>query len=319
MMLITGATGFIGKNLVPKLCRDIRLKILARKTSNLTHFTRSRNIQIVFGDLEKNQGLPEALEAVDTVVHCAARTIGKDFSEYYRTNTLGTLHLVQAMQHTGVRRIVFLSSHAACGPTRDMKIIDEQVLPRPVSHYGKSKELAENIIKNSGLDHIILRPAAVYGPYDTDVLKYIKLVNTGICPIVGFGEKYVNLLHVDDLVRLITNIVHTQAFTQKTYFVHDGQSYAYSTVLKTIADILETRYCIVRIPVGIALMVGLGYDVFVRENYRTVWRDKVRELAGTHWLCCQNEVSQDFNFVPHYDLSRGMKQTIDWYRINHLL
>lgn len=319
MMLVTGATGFVGKNLVPKLSRHTRLKILARKTSNLAPYTRSRNIQTVFGDLEANQGLLEALEAVDTVVHCAARTVGKNFAEYYATNTLGTLHLVRAMQRTGVRRIVFLSSHAACGPTRDMQIIDEQALPRPVSHYGKSKELAENVVKNSGLDHIILRPVAVYGPHDTDVLKYIRLLSTGVCPIVGFGEKHVNLLHVDDLVKLIMTIVQRPTFTQKTYFVHDGQCYSYRTVLETIAGILETRYCTVHIPVGLALLVGLFNDVFVHEKKRSVWRDKVRELAGSCWLCCHEEVKQDFNFVPHYDLPRGMKHTIDWYRIHHLL
>jgi nucleoside-diphosphate-sugar epimerase len=319
MILITGASGFIGKNLVPELSRHRRIRILVRKTSNLTWLKRSKNIQIVYGDIEKNEGLPHALEGVDTVVHSAARTIGKNFWEYYATNTLGTQHLVRAMERAGSRRIVLLSTHAVCGPTRTKQVVDEHVSPRPVSHYGRSKLLAEHIVRNSGFEHIILRPVAVYGPHDVDVLKYIRIINTGICPVVGMGEKHVNLIHINDLMRLIIDIVHIPAFTKKTYFVHDGHSYSYRTVLNTIAEILDKKIVIVPVPVTIALMTGLLSDVFMHGSTRTVWRDKVRELAGTSWLCCQDEVRKDFSFVPRYDLSRGMKNTIDWYRSNHLL
>lgn len=319
MVLITGATGFIGKNLAPALIRHVPVRILARRTSNLSHYARFGNIQRAIGDLERNEGLAEALRGVDTVVHCAARTIGRDFWEYYNTNTLGTLHLVQAMRHTGTRRILLLSSHAACGPTRTRTIIDERTPPRPVSQYGRSKALAEHIIRNSGLDFIILRPVAVYGPHDMDMLKYIRLLNAGISPVVGFGDKYVNLIYIHDLVRLITTMVSMGTFTRKTYFIHDGQCYAYETVMKTITGILGTTYRSLRVPAGIALMIGLLNDVFVPERKRLVWRDKVRELAGTCWLCCRDEISRDFTFTPHYDLPRGMQQTIDWYRARHLL
>ena len=319
MVLITGATGFIGKNLVPELSRHVRVTILARTTSDLTHYSGVKNIRIVYGDLERNQGLLEALDNVDTVVHCAARTIGKNYQEYFATNTLGTRHLVRAMQRAGVRRIVFLSTHAVCGPTRTKKIVDEQIYPTPVSHYGKSKVLAEHIIRSSGFDHIILRPVAVYGPHDVDVLKYIRLLNTGICPVVGFGEKHINLLHIHDLVRLITDIVQASAFTSKTYFVHDGHAYSYRTVLMKMADILGKKIRIIPVPVTFALMTGLLSDIFVHGSTRTVWLDKVRELAGTCWLCCHDEITKDFSFEPRYDLSRGMQHTRDWYRTNHLL
>lgn len=319
MLLITGATGFFGKNLIPLISKHNSIRIMARKTSYVAPYIGCKNVHITFGDLEKNEGLPEALVGVETVVHCAARTIGKNFIEYYTVNTLGTLHLVHAMQRNGVRRIVFLSSHAACGPTSDIQTIDERVIPRPVSHYGRSKQAAENIIKDSGLEYIILRPVAVYGPHDMDVLKYIRLLNAGVCPVVGFGEKYVNLLHIDDLVRLIMTIIKTSRFTNKTYFVHDGHCYSYTTVLKTIADILEKKLRIVHVPTGLAIAVGLFNDVFIRDNKRTVWRDKVRELAGTCWLCSNDEIKQDYDFIPRYDMSRGMKSTIEWYRSNHLL
>jgi nucleoside-diphosphate-sugar epimerase len=319
MLLITGATGFLGKNLIPRISKHNSIRIMARITSHIAPYIGCKNVHITFGDIASNEGLADALVGVDTVIHCAARTIGKNFIEYYTVNTLGTLHLVHAMQRAGTRRIVFLSTHAVCGPTRDKHILDERTLPQPVSHYGRSKHAAENIIKDSGLDYIILRPVAVYGPHDMDVLKYIRLINTGVCPVVGFGEKYVNLLHIDDLVRLIMTIVTTSRFTNKTYFVHDGHCYSYTTVLKTIADILEKKIRIVHVPKGLALTVGLLYDVFIHDDKKTVWRDKMRELAGTCWLCCNDEVKQDYDFVPHYDMSRGMRSTIEWYRSNHLL
>ncbi|GAI16811.1 unnamed protein product, partial [marine sediment metagenome] len=78
-VLITGATGFIGKNLIPALIKFQKIKILVRKTSDIELFKKNSKIEITYGELEKDEGIEQALNGVDTVVHCAARTIGKNF------------------------------------------------------------------------------------------------------------------------------------------------------------------------------------------------------------------------------------------------
>jgi len=114
MILITGATGFVGKNLIPALAKHGRLRILVRRTSNIELFKEKPNIDIVFGDIEKGTGIDAALQNIDMVVHAAARTMGKNYLEYYQTNVLGTLNLIRAMEKRDIKKILLLSSHAAC-------------------------------------------------------------------------------------------------------------------------------------------------------------------------------------------------------------
>ena len=107
------------KRTMYKALKDDFLKMALERA--VASFRANRNIEIVYGDLEKNEGIAEALHGVDTVVHCAARTIGNNYIEYYMTNTIGTAHLIKAMNKRRTKRILYLSSHAACGPCCEKK------------------------------------------------------------------------------------------------------------------------------------------------------------------------------------------------------
>lgn len=313
-VLITGATGFIGKNLIPALIRFQKIRILVRRTSNIELFKKNSKIEITYGELEKNEGIEQALNGVDTVVHCAARTIGKNFIEYYRTNTTGTANLIKTMNKKKIKKILYLSSHAVCGPGCEKKPAKENDQPNPVSFYGMTKKLAEDIVMNSGINYTILRPVSVYGPYDMEILKYIKLLNRGICPVIGFGEKYINLIFITDLVELIITLIRANKFNNQTYFVNDGNCYSYKELLNEITNILGINNLKIYIPEAMALFYGLLNDVFLRQQKRLIWRDKVREMARKYWLCSNEKLRDDFNFTPKYMLKQGMRETIDWYR-----
>ena len=319
MILITGASGFVGKNLVPEIIKKQKIRILVRRTSNIELFRDKNEIEIVYGDLENDIGIKEALNGIDMVIHSAARTIGNKFDEYYRTNTQGTANLVRAIEQKNIKGIIHLSSHAACGPCREKTPFRETDQPQPISFYGATKKLAEDIVKKSGIPYIILRPVSVYGPYDMDILKYINLLNKGICPIVGFGEKYVNFIYVKDLVDLIIRVAETGKFDNQTYFVSDGQCYSYTEVLNEIATILNKKNIKIHVPKSIALFVGLMNDVFLHEKKRLVWRDKIRELAAEYWLCTSERSVKTFGFEPKYSIKTGMQETINWYKTHDFL
>jgi nucleoside-diphosphate-sugar epimerase len=319
MILITGATGFIGKNLVPELAQKRTVRILVRKTSHIELFKENRAVEITYGDLEHNRGLIQALDGVDMVVHSAARTIGRNFIQYYKMNTQGTANLIQAMRDMNVKRLLFLSTHAACGPTREQRSCTELEEPAPISAYGLTKKLAEDIVRQSSIPYTIVRPVSVYGPHDFDILKYIHLLNSGICPIVGFGEKYLNFIYVKDLVRLIITIIETKRFDNKMYFINDGKCYSYTEVLSTIEKKLQKGSIKIHVPQSIAMFVGLLNDVFLPEQKRGVWRDKVRELGATYWLCSNENCIKEYAFTPVYSLEKGMQETIDWYKTHGFL
>lgn len=316
MLLITGATGFLGKNLIPHLAQTHRLRVLVRRTSAISFLKSISNVETVYGDLERNEGLDQALLGIETVVHCAARTIGKNAAEYYKTNTLGTAHLLEAMVRQDVKRILYLSSHAACGPCTGNEPHHATVVPRPISFYGDSKKRAEDMIKMSTCEYIILRPAAVYGPHDTETLKYIRLVAHGLCPIIGYGEKYLNLMYVEDLVRLIHIILDKNTFDNAIHFAHDGHCYSFDEIAETIMHILGKRCITFRLPVQVTLFYGLLNDALLPGRKRLVWRDKVRELAQQYWLCRTDTVQTVYGFKPGFTLEQGMRKTIAWYK-NH--
>jgi nucleoside-diphosphate-sugar epimerase len=314
MLLITGATGFLGKNLISPLARKYTVRALVRRTSTISFLKHIDNVEITYGDLEHNEGLEQALTGIETVVHCAARTIGRNEAEYYKTNTLGTVHLVKAMAKQGVRKILYLSSHAACGPCAGNEPHRGIVTPQPISLYGASKKRAEDVVQQNIHEYVILRPVAVYGPHDTETLKYIQLMRSGVCPIIGYGEKFLNLIYVEDLVHLICLILDKKTFNNTVHFAHDGNCYSFDQITDAIMHALQRQCIRFHIPVHAALLCGLLNDVFMPMRKRLVWRDKVKELAQQYWLCRSDTVQSAYGFKPGFTLAQGMERTIAWYK-----
>jgi nucleoside-diphosphate-sugar epimerase len=317
MHLVTGATGFIGKNLVPVLAAENRIRIFVRPTSDIAFYKNHPRIEIALGGLEQGQGLDRALEGVSTVVHVAGRTMGRSRSDFYRTNVLGTENLLAAMRRARTPNIVLISSYAACGSSPDRKGLSEEAPARPTCVYGWSKQKAESAVIKSGLRFIILRPPAVYGPYDEDVLQIIKMINRGFYPVLGAGEQYTDFIYVRDLVEVIKKVVNESIFNDRVYFVNDGRGHALSEVVRLIADILgKKRLLKVPIPKTIGLIFGVLSDVLILEKKRVISRDKFRLLTQKAWLGSSKRMIREIGFRPAYDLSKGMTETIDWYRRN---
>lgn len=309
-----GASGFVGKNLVPVLAARDPVTILVRPTSNIGLFKNDNCIRIRYGDLETGEGIEQALQDVDAVIHCAARTMGRTYWEFYRTNTAGTANLVRIMEECAVRKLLYLSSHAACGPSAGSEAKSEQHEQTPISFYGRTKKLAEDLIRNSSLSYVIVRPVSVYGPYDQEILTYIKLLNNGICPVIGYGHKYLNLIFVKDLVDLIVKIMELDLFARRTYFAHDGRCYSLHAVLDSIAKALGKKNVKICIPESVAMFVGLLNDVLLPPQKKLVTRDKIRELACQAWVCSNERITEELNFKPKYSFEQGIAETIDWYR-----
>jgi nucleoside-diphosphate-sugar epimerase len=318
-VLIVGATGFVGRNLVPEMASRNPVTILARPTSDIGLFTQNRDITICRGDLESGQGLRFALRAVDIVIHCAGRTMAPTYWDYYRTNVTGTANLLAAMREARVSKILYVSSYAACGPGRDITPVQEHEPPRPVSAYGRTKKMAEEMIARSGLLYTIVRPAAVYGPHDKEILAYVRILNRGICPLVGSGPKYVNLIHVRDLVDMIVDIVRRDRFAGRVYFAHDGQCYSLEATLDTISRALDKKNIKVRIPYSVAMLIGVLNDALLPPGAKVITRDKVREFACARWVCSTERAAREIGFRPRHTFERGIVDTIEWYRRHGML
>lgn len=313
MLLITGASGFIGKNLVTALPAGQRVRVVVRPTTDLT-FLQRQPVEVVCADLETGRGLESALRDVQTVIHCAARTYGNCYREYYESNVRVTRNLIAAMEQTGVARLLFLSSQAVCSNSDVTRPVTEASPPAPRSWYGRSKHEAELAVSTSNLSHVIVRPSMVYGPHDREFVKCVRLIKQGICPVVGSPDKLVNMIHVSDLVAFIITLALKPQWTNATYFVHDGRCYRYTEVITAVSRALGRRSCpIVPVPFPAAYLFG-WINEHLPEGRRMVNRDKIREMNCRAWVCSAERAFRDLGFRPRVDLGSGIASTVAWYR-----
>src|ERR1017187_264276 len=167
VILVTGGTGFIGTHLLEMLAaRGENVRALVRiRTPRGSRVRRElpAGVETVYGDLESGAGLAEALGGADVLIHLAGVTKALRPRDYYDGNVRATEQLVHAMTGQGMR-LVHVSSLAAMGPARPGAPLVEDAEPHPLTHYGKSKLLAERVVRDLAPDAVIVRPPVVYGP-----------------------------------------------------------------------------------------------------------------------------------------------------------
>jgi len=235
--LVTGATGFIGSHLVEDLLqRGIHVRCLVRKTSDLK-WLRDLPIDPVYGDCNDPNSLGEAVKGVDQVFHLAGVTKAIQERTYFEVNAFGTENLIHAcLEHNShLQKFIYLSSQAAAGPCRDGGMKRESDISAPVSPYGKSKRMGEELAMEHSheLPLLILRPCAIYGPRDRDIYAFFKLLSKRIKPCLSGQDQHISLCFVQDIIQAILLAAEARQPSGEVFFVSDGHGYR----LEEIGDI----------------------------------------------------------------------------------
>ena len=237
-ILITGATGFIGKRLISAL--GGKVKILSRDKNPI--------YETVICNLEKNEIPKNCLDGIETIFHLAGIAHNtsendKNIQNYKKVNEEATINLAKLAVKNSVKRFIFVSSTKAVGGLRCGKLINEHFDRLPDSAYGYSKRLAEigllKIARKSDMHVSIIRPALVYGP---EVKGNLKLMIDGIKqgwfpPLPKTGNRR-SMIHVDDLVRAIIFLANEKHADGEIFIATDGKEYSsyeiYHTLCKTL-------------------------------------------------------------------------------------
>ncbi|MFQ5796769.1 MAG: NAD-dependent epimerase/dehydratase family protein, partial [Candidatus Bipolaricaulia bacterium] len=291
--LVTGATGFVGSHLVEALVnKGYEVTCLVRKTSNL-QWLEGLSISRVYGDVTDKASLREAIRDVNIIFHFAALTIALTERDFDRVNHLGTKHLIEACltQNPDCRRVLYCSSQAAAGPSRNGTPVTEEDEPNPISFYGKSKLKAERVILQHAerLPVTVIRPSSVYGPRDRDFYRYFRLINKGLMidqPVLG-EERFLNLVYVKDLVEAAILAAESPNTLGRTYFITDGQIYAWSQMAAEIASALNRHPAQITVPlfwVKVAAWLAEGYGK-LRGRPMLLNRQKVNDYYQSFFIC----------------------------------
>jgi dihydroflavonol-4-reductase len=316
-ILVTGATGFVGSHFVEALARHgMEARALVRPTSDVSVLRRCGIEPVVCG-LDDPAGLRQAVADAATVVHAAAATRALARTTFHDVNVEGTRRLVDAMTADGgARRLVYLSSLSAAGPA------EAGGGPvGPLTTYGRTKLEGERIaLGQEGLRAIVLRPPAVYGPRDTDLLPFFRLARRGILPVVGRAERRLQMIHARDLAEAMVLAVRRPGATG-VYAVADPTVYAWAEVLDMVGAAVGRRGWKVPLPTAALTMVALATQAAARLTRRpaTLDREKVLELLADGWVCDTEAAREDLGFAATTSLAEGLRETVDWYRAEGLL
>lgn len=317
--LVTGATGFIGSHLVEELVkRGYDVTCLVRKTSNL-RWLDGLKVNLVYGDCEVGS-LEDIPNDIEYVYHLAGLTKARREADFFCVNAKGTENLLKSLTSRSrrLKRFLYLSSLAAVGPSEDGSPVKEDVKPRPVSAYGKSK-LEGELITLRYLNEVpvtIIRPPAVYGPRDQDLLVFLRILKRGFYPY--WGKCYYSMLYVDDLVRGMILAAEDDAAVGEIYFLSDGGVYSNDDIASEIIQVINSKVMKVRVPISLmSLLIGLS-GVFGKKA-SIINRDKLREIRYSHWVCDSKKAQNELGFRPKVMIKEGLKWTADWYRIHQWL
>jgi len=320
--LVTGANGFVGSHLVKGLLdRGYQVRCLVRETSNLKWLSGLK-VEYVYGDISEKNSLREAVRNVDTIIHSAGLTKAKTKDEYFKANAEGTRNLMEVCleENPNLQRFIYISSQAAAGPGEDERPKDETAISQPVSHYGESKLEGEMIVSDysSKLPVTIIRPPAVYGPRDTDMLGFFKVVNIGFRISFGKGESYISLVYVKDLVDGIILAAENPKAVDQTYFIAEDRVYSWREAFNIIAGVLNKKTVPIRIPKSIVFLLA-----FLSENlYRLIGKtpafntQKAKEITQRYWGLNVSKAKTELGFIPRFPLDKGAAETVRWYKEN---
>ncbi|MEQ8231431.1 MAG: NAD(P)H-binding protein [Gammaproteobacteria bacterium] len=297
-ILLTGATGFIGRHV-----QHVLLDAGCAVTALVRAQSPRRNVllpgvEVLTGALDDVPLLLDALPQVDLVVYVAGSVRGREANDFRAANIDGIAALVEAAAGTGGTRVVLVSSLAASRPA--------------LSAYAASKRAGEALLQRSGLEWVVLRPPAVYGPGDTEMRPLLASLRRGFVPLLGPRGQRLSLLHARDLAHAIVAVVmHFEACAGRVFDLDDGRPGGYSWPELIAAVRGARRYLALRVPRGLLALVARINEYLSRQlGYQPMLTPgKVHELCEPYWLCNNLALTAATNWSPQIQLHDGVRDT----------
>ncbi len=322
-VLLTGANGFVGSHILEcLLARGLATVVLLRPESDRRFIAPLlARVEVREGSVTQPDRLRSALREVTHVVHCAGKTKSVRVGEFYEINQLGTRHMVEAVNacRDSVRRLVQVSSLAASRPATSGAPAREDDSPSPVSEYGKSKLAAEEEVRRGcQTEFVILRPAAVYGPRDSDFLTLFKAVQAHFCPRFGGGRQQLSLVFARDLAEAIVACLSHPAAANRTYHVASPEVVTARQLTQQIAELMSQWTFSPLVPGVLLWPLCLLADAVTRltRRPRILSRQKYPELRAAGWVCDVTRLREEIGFTCATSLRQGLAETMRWYREN---
>jgi len=291
MILVTGASGFIGRELVARLSgKKLRVRALVRNREDAGLFPKG--VETFVGDITRPQTLSGAFTDVDTVVHLAgAVSYSMPKEELFRINAIGTKNLLDFSG--SVKKFVLASSVSVYGEIKGEA--DENYPLGPLNAYGESKIAAERFVKQSGIPHAILRIAPVYGKGSPSWMKNLKLLRKGF-PVPKTGN-LTHIVHVSDAAQGLELGIKKGS---GIYNIAGPEPVPFMDFAKRLVTLLGRKPRVLPFFVvkALAAAAGLGKYLRVLAMNRYYFTEKAEKELG---------------YRPRADFNKEIKAMVDWF------
>lgn len=294
-LAITGATGFVGQTLL-RLARDGGWHVRA--------LTRSPQVSKdalswIYGSLEDPASLAELVRGSDAMIHVAGVVNAADRAGFAKGNIEGTRVVVDAANNEGVSRFIHVSSLSAREPA--------------LSNYGWSKAEGESVVANSELNWTMVRPPAIYGPGDKDMLDLFKMAQHGFVLLPPAGR--LSVIEVSDLARLLLTLVGKPETVSKVYDTDDGRAGGWSHVEfgRAIGEAVGKRATTLSMPRAL-VSLGAKLDRLFRGNGAKLTTDRAAYFCHPDWVIDEKRRVPPQIWVAEVETCAGLRETVKAYR-----
>ena len=327
-ILITGASGFIGSFIVEEALKRKFGVWAGVRSSSSREYLRDRKIHFLELDFAHPNELRAQLSGHKGtynkfyyIVHCAGVTKCVDKNEFDLVNYLQTKYFIDTLRELNMipKQFIFISTLSVFGPVRERTYdpIMESDPPSPNTAYGLSKLKTELYLQSiPGFPYVIYRPTGVYGPREKDYYLMAKSIRQHTDFSVGFCRQDLTFVYVKDIVQAVFLGIEKQV-SRRAYFLADGKVYSSRAFSDLIRKELGNPFVIrLRCPLIVLKVVSLLAEFWAKRQNKTstLNSDKYRIMKQRNWQCDITPAVEELGFSPEYDLERGVKETIAWYK-----
>ena len=292
---VTGGTGFVGSHFIDSaLAAGHAISALTRRPQ-----PDRAGVTWIDGSLSDRESLRRLVDDCDAVMHIAGVLKARDQAAFQAGNVDGTLSALTASTAAGIQRFIHVSSLAAREPNLSM--------------YGGSKAKAEELVERSGLDWVMVRPPAVYGPGDTETLDLFAMARRGMVLLPPRGR--LSVIHVGDLARLLLALADPAAPKQVIVEPDDGKpgGWSHAEFAAALGAAVGRKGIRLSMPSPL-VKVGALLDQLIRRDRAKLTPDRAAYFCHPDWVVDPAKAVPAELWQPKIPAAEGLAATYRWYR-----